>query len=484
MMKSATYDFKIIRLSVFETLCPSCQKRVIEAERGAVTSVFFVGRCFIEGKHRFPKNIKTGMAFLDRAVKLKSAEAMEYYGIILSEGELVIKNEYKSIRILTKAVNLFNSCIARVQLARIILSRQKFDIYSNNNNVNFVLAKYYCKEAVSYGSTEGMVLYGKLCMKDKQNKFGIIKSDLYEALSSFKLAANRGNYEAMAEYGRMIELGYGVVRPDPRLAVYYYRKLYEKGDMTGYALYGYALINGTGGIVRNEEEGLELVKKSCDSKNAYGMYIYSNCLMNGVKSLPKNECKAISYVKKAAELGVREAICSLGLYLRDGQGIVKNTVEAIKYLKLAVEEGCAYAASQLGDLFHKGDRWLSIRNINEENKYHKYASNHGDGHSIYVYSRNMLARKGVDLDVKELKRSLIMGTTLDNTECMRLYAQLLLDGSVLPKNEFEAARYLKRAANMGDKHAMIGYAECLERGTGVIKDLDEAFQWRVKSSKI
>lgn len=484
-MNASSYDFKIIRQSVFRTLCSSCQKRVIEAENGIVTSAFFVGRCFIEGIHRFPQNMKTGMDFLDRAVKLKSAEAMEYYGIVLFEGELVHKNEYKSIKILTEAVNTFNSCIARVQLARIILSHETFEIDSiSNRNVNYVLAKSYCKEAAKYGSTEGMVLYGKLCMKDKHNKFGKIRSNLKESLNSFKLAANRGNYEAMAEYGRFLELGYGVVRQNPWLAVWYYRKLYEAGDMTGYALYGYALINGTGGTSKNESEGLRLIKESCSKKNPYGMYIYSNCLMNGLESLPKNESLAISYVKKAVEHGVREAICSLGLYLRDGQGVVRNTVEAIKYLKLAAEEGCSYAAGQLGSLFQKGDKRLSIRNESEANKYLKYGADHGDGSSLYHHSKNMVENRGVKMNAKDLKKSLLLGTTLDNTDCMKLYSQLLLDGSILPKNEFEAARYLKRAADMGDKHAMISYAELLETGKGVIKNLDEAFKWRVKSSKI
>lgn len=416
---------------------------------------------------------------------MKSAEAMEYYGTKLFEGELVPKDESKSIRILTEAVKEFNSCNARVQLAKIILSHQSFDINSSrNNNVNYVLAKKYCKEAVRYGSSEGMVLYGKLCMKDKQNKFGIICSDFKEALSSFRTAAYHGNYEAMAEYGRFLELGYGVVQPDKREAVRYYRKLYEKGDMTGYALYGYALINGVGGITKNESEGLEFVKKSCDAKNPYGIYIYSNCLMNGLTDLPKDERQAISYVKKAAELGVREAICSLGLYLRDGKGTAKNTMESIKYLKLAGEEGCSYASGELGALLLKGDKFLNIQSVSEGNKYLKSAADRGDGNALYEYSKNMVDKKGVEMNIKELKKNLMTGITLDNTKCMMLYAQLLIDGSILHKNYYDAARYMKMASDLGDKHAMIGYAELLETGRGVIKNLPEALALREKASKL
>ena len=326
-MKTTCNDFKIIRISVFKTLNEYCQRRVIEAENGAVTSVFFVGRCFVEGKHNFPVDPKTGMDFLDCAVEMKSAEAMEYYGAILFEGELVIKNESKAVKILTEAVNRFNSCQARVLLAKIILSHQTYEIRSMNNyNINYVLAKKYLKEAAAIGSTEGMVLYGKLCMKEKKNKYGEIRCDYKEALRSFQFAACRRDREGMAEYGLFLEFGHGVVKPSISDAVRYYRSLYYKEDMTGYALYGYALVKGIDGLEKDEEKGLKLIEESKKKKNRYGIYMYSQCLLTGLENLPKDEYEAVRLIKKAIELGVREAIYGLGICLRDGKGIPKNPV--------------------------------------------------------------------------------------------------------------------------------------------------------------
>lgn len=106
-------NLKIIDESVFNDLNKSCQKIILKAENDNPSSLFLVAKSFIEELNDFPKDIDTGLKYLEYGIQNKNVEIMEYYGKLLFEGEFITKNEEKAVIILTEAVNDFNSSNAK-----------------------------------------------------------------------------------------------------------------------------------------------------------------------------------------------------------------------------------------------------------------------------------------------------------------------------------------------------------------------------------
>lgn len=93
---------------------------------------------------------------------------METYGKLLFQGEMIPKDEEKAVKILTDAVEKHKSSNAKLQLSKIILSHQSFDINDKNENINWPLAKQYSKEAADAGNIEAILHYADLSMKEKR----------------------------------------------------------------------------------------------------------------------------------------------------------------------------------------------------------------------------------------------------------------------------------------------------------------------------
>ena len=467
-------NFNVINPSYFDKLDATCQKNILQAEAGDPRSLIFVARSFIVGSNNFPLNEKLGLKYLEYVTDLNIVEAMPIYNCVFHDGHLVPKNEEKAIYILNKAASMSKSSEMKLRFVDILLSHHSYNIHSTDNpNINYPLAKERSKEAADMGNTKAMILYASLCMKEKKNKCREINSDFKEALNYFKLAADNGDPEGMAHYGRFIDYGYGIIKPDPKEAAKYYKMSYGKGDMTGCAHYGSSLIEGVG-EPKNELRGLKLIERSCKHSNPYGMNFYGYFLHNGLSVLKKDINQAVFYYKKAADLGSAVGMSNYGLCLREGLGVVKDTKTAIKYFKLAVEEGNPRAAFHLGN---------TLSDPREGNKYLKYAADHGVKQAMHQFALNIYCRKGIKLNVDMMIKYLKDGINLGSQSCMRLYGKILMKGDVLAADKYEGVRYFNMAADLGDQISMRLYAESLEKGEGVMMDIDKAKKYRELASK-
>lgn len=241
----------MISSSLFNKLTNSCKKMVLKAEQKNQKNLFLVAKSFIQGINNFPVDVETGVKYLECAVNSKNADAMVLYGKLLNEGKHVPKNEEKSVNILTEAATDFNNSDAKYELAKIILSHESFGVDDSNDDINYILAKKYCKEAADDGNIKAMVLYGKLSKKEKKNKFGELHYDNQEIIKYFKLAAEKNDAEGMALYGKYIELGDATMIGNPDEAINLYNQSYDKDNMTGCAFLGLALFKGIGNLEKN-----------------------------------------------------------------------------------------------------------------------------------------------------------------------------------------------------------------------------------------
>lgn len=173
---------------------------------------------------------------------------MEVYSTLLLEGKIYPKDEEKAIQILNELVEKSGSFAAKYKIVINILSHVSYVFNESKEDINYILAKKYLKEASENGLVENILPYSKICKCKKKNHYGEITCEPYEVLKYYKFSADNNDPEGIAFYDRLLEYGYVNLKPNPNEAVQYYKKAYEKGIMTGYALLRHALIDDVGNI--------------------------------------------------------------------------------------------------------------------------------------------------------------------------------------------------------------------------------------------
>lgn len=341
-------NLRIIDQSTFSNLNKSCQDQVLKAESGDVQSIIAVANNFIQGQNDFPSNGIIGMNFLIFGASNKDAECMQLYGRHLLDGDVLPKDETTGINILNEAATVTKNAELKLELAKLILSHQSYEIYSKDNEkVNYVLAKQIFKDAADYGNAEGMAEYGKLCMKHKKNSYGEINHNFAEAATYFQRAIELGNTEAMVYLGFFYEYGYGGISTDLKKALQLYKSAKEGGNLAGYAKYGQALIMDNFGI-DNPIDGLISINYAYQRKDPLAKNAYGCILAYGLAGFEVDKINAITNFFKARLEGCIKANMNIGHCLWDGIGIDKNQDAAIDNYIYGLDEGdlsCAYKLS-------------------------------------------------------------------------------------------------------------------------------------------
>ena len=466
-----TNKLKFVSNSTFNSLDEINQKLVLDAENGDERSILTVAENFIEGINEFPKETETGSKYYEYCISLKNVEAMEKYGILLYQGEKVPKNENKAIEILSEAAEEHNNLNSKIQLSKIILSHESFDIDESNEDINYVLAKRYLKEAADSGHIESILRYAELSQKEKKSKFGEIHCDMIESFNYYKKAADLEDPEGIALYGELIETGIALTKPDPEVAIKYYKKSYDMGSMTGCALLGAALYSGIGGLIKNEEDGEKLINLSKENNNLYGFRKFVVLLIHDQK-------EQFLHFKKMIELKDPLAFFNLGICYNNGRGVEKDIQLGIKYLERGIQEGYNRGALILGMNYKEGIPEINIQPDREKaKKYLKYCVDKGYVDAICVYVFLLMEDPNLNDYLDEFERALQIGANAEDANCLYLYANFLFTGIVIPKNLKKSAKYAKMAADAGEKQAMTLYANMLKKGLGVEKDEKEAMKY-------
>jgi TPR repeat protein len=161
--------------------------------------------------------------------------------------------------------------------------------------------------------------------------------DYAKAMKYSRIAAERGNTEAMNDIGLMYEKGQGVTKDDAE-ATRWYRKAAELG-------------------------------------HAWGQNNLGNNYRIG-RGIEKNYIEAVKWYRKAAEQGNADGQCHLGYMYEMGYGISKDYAEAIKWYKKSAEQGYEYAQKALARLFINGK--CGSETFNERVRWIVMAANRGD----------------------------------------------------------------------------------------------------------
>ena len=195
--------FVIYQSKELSKLSPQCKEKVKNAQNGNLTLLADIGYDIIHGENGFPLNEKIGKDCIIFSSTHGNGEGKAIYGILMYDGDTIPRNTIEAVKLLEEAASTFNNSRAKLKLAQIEMSnrRNRKFVRQSDNNINYVLAKNYAKDAADDNLYEGTYLYACLSEKKKSNQFGSIEPDFQEAFRCFKIAADNGHYDACADLG-------------------------------------------------------------------------------------------------------------------------------------------------------------------------------------------------------------------------------------------------------------------------------------------
>lgn len=215
---------------------------------------------------------------------------------------------------------------------------------------------------------------------------------------------------------------------------------------------------------------------------------------NGV---PENDRLALTWFRKAADQGDAAAENNLGIMYRMGNGVERDKEEAVRWYAKAAKHGNSQAMFNLGASYYNGDGVAS-------NEYTAYA--------WFLLAQDAGDSAGDDA----ARRSAATMSQRDTAESLMRVAEMYEKGEDLPKNEEQAVRWLRKAAEISPQakvrladrlahahDAASNYGQVLElckaaakdyppgsycvgflyrKGWGVSQDSAEAIKWFQKAA--
>ena len=157
-------------------------------------------------------------------------------------------------------------------------------------------------------------------------------------------------------------------------------------------------------------------------------------------------------IKERAEAGDPEAMYEYSLKLKIGDGYPKNRKEHLRLMKQSADKGYAKAQYEWGYICFHGSGVNEDQN--EATKYFKMAADQHEPNGEYRYGYALYSGKGVS-SKDYPKAAQYLQSAADQGICgaQYFYGYFLMRGLGIPKNLEEAERYLKLAADQGDKRA-------------------------------
>lgn len=242
----------------------------------------------------------------------------------------------------------------------------------------------------------------------------------------------------MSAHGELYMRGRGVAQ-DPHKAVYWFERAIEAGYLPAH---------------------LHLVK----------MY-------TGNRGLPADPVKKIYHLRKGAEAGRWDAIIDLGNALLSGEGVERNPEEAYALLIRAAEEGGGEAVGLVGFLYAQG---LGVpKSLPDAIYWLQRAVDDGSYKSeIMLESLRKTGRVPPRDQYPKSFAELLDLAAKDRPAACYEVGVFYIRGQGVRKNENEGARWILRAAELGNPRAQWHIAEIFEAGRYVPRDPDAAARWR------
>ena len=173
----------------------------------------------------------------------------------------------------------------------------------------------------------------------------------------------------------------------------------DRGNADALCDYGTCLFNGTG-VSKDDAAALACWTKSAEKGCALAMYRMGVCYMNGLCGLTKDPRRAADFFAKAAEQGDPNATFHLAVMYDNGIGVAKDPAKSEEYLQAAVEKKFPVAC------FFSGMKTMAGAGDNEEAiakavELIQYAAESGEAQAQFVYGSLFQSGRGVEKDLAQ-----------------------------------------------------------------------------------
>jgi len=231
---------------------------------------------------------------------------------------------------------------------------------------------------------------------------------------------------------------------DNKRAIYWLTQASNNGSVEAVNLLGVCYIEGIG-IIKNESVGFDLVKFAADKGDVTAMINIALLSFHG-SGTSVNYIIAAEYLQKAAEAGNGQAAYQLGQLYLQGKGVKKDENKAFQCFTLAADEGLMEAQVGLAQCYANGI--------------------------------------GTDADLQAARKYWVTASLSGDAVAQRSIGERLLNGTDgFSKDPEKARRFLARAAEAGDTHAMFQLALCYDKGIGGPKDNVAKVKWLEKAAE-
>lgn len=422
------------------------------------------------------KNLQLACEVYKKAALLGDPDAMNSYGKMLEAG----------------VAHRVSASASLPHSSQVKLKLPKQFHHSNENIMNFdddddgqvncieEAAKYY-KMAADAKNPEGLFNYGRIL------ELGCAKSiprDINESFNYYKMAADAGNSDGMYNTARMLQDGIGTSR-DLKLAFYYFKKASQTKNPRAMNSTGFMLLKGFG-TEKDEMQALKYFKMGADAGSSVSMNNYAEMLEKGegTPNHRKNRAMALKYFIKAADLNDSNAMNNYARYLENGIHIQKNIEKAMEYYKKS-------AGLRNPDGLYNYGRVLEtyIRDYEQASKYYEQGAKARNIKAMKRYAqilelgniidtneiRSVNNLFGVQQNFKKAIRFYEIAADSGDVDCMVKTAQFYEEGRPnVNQNMEKAAHFYRKASEHQSEQSMFKFAEMLNNGIGVHKDVNEA----------
>ena len=308
-------------------------------------------------------------------------------------------------------------------------------------------------KAAKAGDVEAQFRLG-CCYCDGEGVIANVK----EGFSWIRKAAEGGHACALRLLGNCYQMGLFGVKQNLSRAFNLFKEAAEQGDVMAKAYVGISYATGIG-VTKNESEAVKWLQASLENRNSsedklVGMcqYLLGGLYLDG-EGVPQNKEKAFGLFLAAANNGLPEAQCKVGLCYYGGLGVTRNEQEAAKWFQSVIEVDVVDSVPS------------EIRGLSQ-----------------CALGNLYLEGRGVKKD-EQKAFSLFLSAANDGlAEAQFCVGSCYFKGLGVSKNTYTAFNWYEKAAKQNNASGQCAVAMCYLFGKGVTRDVDEGYKWAKKSA--
>lgn len=269
----------------------------------------------------------------------------------------------------------------------------------------------------------------------------------------------------------------GAAAVDPEVAVYKARKLEtllesaNKGDSKAQFELSIRFQNGDG-VDSNREEALKWLRAAANSGHREAQYRLGKRLLDG-EGLSSATAEGFVWVQKAADQNYEPAQLLIATCYEEGRGTAPSLLKAIHYYRQSEKQGNQHAQTRLAACYQRCfDAGLEAEGFVE---WTEGRAADGDVDALYIIACQFSRTGGAARLSKQAAQHLLPSAQQGNIKAQMALAQVYFGGKA-PDDAKNGLHWITKAAETGNRDAIVQLAGAIKNGFGTRSDAARAVQ--------